>query len=108
MKSSLIISDLSYLQPINEHSVVVGSGKVYANTDTLADTSYEYALGGAGAVAIGDSTYTNTKTKAQVKKVGYLSSSTADATAKAYASSDYQTASSFSNDSSISLFISND
>jgi|JI7StandDraft_1071085.scaffolds.fasta_scaffold43095_2 hypothetical protein len=107
MKNCLIISDLSYLQPITESSIVVGGGKVYAGTDTITATGYGYALAGAGAVAIGETTYTNTQTKTNVQKLGFLSSSSADATAIAYARTGNQTASSQSSNTSISLVVTN-
>ncbi|HEY9865723.1 MAG TPA: hypothetical protein V6D21_16245 [Candidatus Obscuribacterales bacterium] len=107
MKNCLIISDLSYLQPITESSIVVGGGKVYAGTDTITATGYGYALAGAGAVAIGETTYTNTQTKTNVKKLGFLSSSDANASATAYAKTGKQTALSRSNNTSMSLVVTN-
>jgi hypothetical protein len=106
VRNFLIISDLSYLQPINESSIVYG-GNIYAGTVTTTTTSPGYATAGAGAVAIGETTYTNTQTKTNVKNLGSLDYSRADATATAYAKTGNQTASSQNSSTSISLNLTN-
>lgn len=106
VRNLLIISDLSYLQPINESSVVYG-GNIYAGTVTTTTTGLGSATAGAGAVAIGETTHTNAQTKTNVKNLGSLASSRADATATAYAKTGNQTASSRSDSTSISLVITN-
>ncbi|WP_254173881.1 TonB-dependent receptor [Planktothrix pseudagardhii] len=103
MSSFLIISDLSYLQPITESNIVLGGGSVYASTNTITATGSGYAVAGAGAGAIGEITYTNTNTKTRVKTVGSLNYSKSDATAIAYAKTGNETASSSSFDTSILL-----
>jgi hypothetical protein len=106
VRNFLIISDLSYLQSINESSIVYG-GNVYAGTVTTTTTGLGYATAGAGAVAIGETTYTNTQSKTNVKNLGSLDYSRADATATAYAKTGNQTASSRSSSTSISLDLTN-
>jgi hypothetical protein len=100
------ISDLSYLQPINESSIVVG-GNIYAGTVTTTKTGVGYATSGAGAVAIGDTTYTNAQSKTNVQNLGSLASSKADAIGTAYARNENRTASSQSISTSISLELTN-
>lgn len=106
MKKVLIISDLTYLEPINESesTVVVGGGNVYA--DTFATTTAEpgYAIAVAGAVATGNDTYTNTAANTTVKDLGSLEYSRAKATGTAYAKTGNQTASSTIRSTSISFF----
>ncbi|MEG4028669.1 MULTISPECIES: TonB-dependent receptor [unclassified Microcoleus] len=104
MKYCLIISDLSYLEPIKESTVIVGGGNVYG--DTFATTTAEpgYAIAVAGGFAIGNQTYTNTLTNTTVKDLGSLEYSRANATATAYARTGNQSASSTIRTTSISFF----
>ncbi|AFZ10254.1 TonB-dependent receptor [Oscillatoria nigro-viridis PCC 7112] len=106
MKYCLIISDLSYLEPINESesTVVVGGGNVYADTFATTTAGPGYAVAVAGGVAIGNQTYTNTVTNTTVKDFGSLEYSRANATATAYARTGNQTASSTIRSTSISFF----
>lgn len=106
MKGALIISDLSYLQPIVKNLPIIG-GKVYAHTVATAITGFEYAVAGANGTAIGETTYTQTQAKTNVNKLGLLSSSTADAAATAYAQTGNKKAFYSSRNNSISLSISN-
>lgn len=92
--------------PIYENSAVVG-GKVYAGTFTSTVTGFGYGAADAGAVAVGETSYTNTRTKTNVKEVGSINSSRADAMAKAYARTGNHIASSLSNSSSISIYVTN-
>ncbi|MEA5572990.1 TonB-dependent receptor [Calothrix sp. UHCC 0171] len=105
MRNFLIISDLSYLQSINNSSLLVGGA--YAGAVTTTKTSQGFATAGAGAVAIGETTYTYTKTKATVKNRGSLDYSRADATALAYARTGNKIASSRDRNTSISLYLTN-
>ncbi|MEG4625340.1 TonB-dependent receptor [Microcoleus sp. w1-18aA5] len=106
MKYCLIISDLSYLEPINESesTVVQGGSNVYA--DTFATTTAEpgYAIAVAGGLAIGNETYTNAVTNTTVKDLGSLEYSRANSTARAYARTGNQSASSTIRSTSISFF----
>ncbi|GAX39887.1 hypothetical protein NIES4075_08490 [Tolypothrix sp. NIES-4075] len=106
VRNLLIISDLSYLQSIDESSIVYG-GNVYAGTVTTTTTGLKYATADAGAVAIGETTYTNAQTKTNVQNLGSLDYSRADATATAYAKTGNQTALSRSSSTSISLDLTN-
>ncbi len=103
MSNLLIISDLSYLKPIIKSELVLGGRSVYASTSTTANTGVGYAVAVGNAVAIGEMTYTNTNTKAEVKKVGSLNSSKSNSKAIAYAKTGNETASSSSFHTSISL-----
>lgn len=105
MKNFLIISDLSHLQPIKDSSVVVGG--VYADTFTLTSTNPEFATADAGAVAIGETTYTNTQTKTTVTKRGIFDYLRADATAIAFAMTGNKIAISWMSSTSISLYLTN-
>ncbi|MBD2212426.1 TonB-dependent receptor [Nostoc linckia FACHB-104] len=100
MRKLLIISDLSYLQPLNESSPVVG-GYVYAVTVTGTSANSGSATAVAGAVAIGDNTYTNTVANTTVKNWGSAESTRADAQAIAYGNTGNQTAKSWSKSTSI-------
>lgn len=91
MKNCLVIFDLNYLQDINDSTITGGSVSAGGFTSTEADR--DSALATAGAFAIGDSTYTNTKTNAVNRNIGLVDYSSADATAASYAHSDNQTAS---------------
>ena len=104
MKSSLIISELSYLEPINESSIVVGGKGVYADTYATTSAGPGYALAVVGALAIGDETYTSTAANTTVKDLGSLEFSRAKATGTAYATTGNQTASSTIRSTSISFF----
>ncbi|MEG4272371.1 MULTISPECIES: TonB-dependent receptor [unclassified Microcoleus] len=106
MKYCLIISDLSYLEPINESeiTVVVGGGNVYADTFATTAAGRGYAIAVAGGLAIGNQTYTNTVTNTTVKDLGNLEYSRAYATGTAYANTGNQTASSTIRSTSISFF----
>lgn len=104
LRNRLIISDLNYLQHITETNAVVGCG-VYADTVTTTKTGKGYATSDAGAIAIGDITYTEVRTLTDVKKIGIATLSKADSSAKAYAKSGYKTASSLSVDKSLSSYI---
>lgn len=104
MKSSLIISDLSYLEPINESNIVVGGGNVYAGTFATTSAGHGYAIAVVGASAIGNNTYTNTTANTTVKDLGSLEFSIAKATGTAYATTGNQTASSTIRSTSISFF----
>ena len=101
MKNCLVISDLSYLQNINE--TILTGGYVSARGFTFSDTNSGSANAGAGASASGDSTYTNTRTGTVVKNLGFVDYSSAIATAEAYAHSQDRTASYLSSNSSISI-----
>lgn len=105
MKNLLIISDLSYLQPITESNIVVGGGNVYADTNTITAAGLGYAVAGAGAGALGQTTYTNAQTQTTVKNLSFLNYSKATATATAYAMTGNQTALSRSSDISILLVV---
>ncbi|MFH7028979.1 MAG: TonB-dependent receptor [Heteroscytonema crispum UTEX LB 1556] len=104
MRNFLIISDLNYLHPINETSIVVG-GNVYAGTVTATTASPGSATAVAGAGAIGETTYTDAQSKITVKHRGSLNDSRAEATAIAYARTGDETASSSSRSISRSLQI---
>lgn len=104
MKNLLIISDLSYLEPINESSIVLGGGNVYADTFATTTAGSGSAIAVAGGLAIGDETYTNTTANTTVKDLGSLEYSRAKATATAYAKTGNQTASSTIRSTSISFF----
>ncbi|MEG4197526.1 TonB-dependent receptor [Microcoleus sp. Pol12A5] len=104
MKNVLIISDLSYLEPIDESSVVVGGGNVYAGTYATTSAGPGYALAVVGASAIGSDTYTSTGANTTVKDFGSLEFSRAKATGTAYATTGNQTASSTIRSTSISFF----
>jgi hypothetical protein len=106
MRNFLIISDLSYLQPINESAIVLG-GKVYADTFAATTAERELATADAGAVARGDNTLASTQTSTTVGSRGRLDYSRANATAIAYARTGNQIASSRSSSSSIGLYITN-
>lgn len=106
VKKSLVISDLNYCQLIDDNTVVLG-GYVYADTVTATKTGRGYAIADAGAVAIGETTYTNAITKTNAKKRGSLTSSTADAIALAYAQTGNQIALSLSRNTSISRYVTN-
>ncbi|MEG4502250.1 TonB-dependent receptor [Microcoleus sp. F6_B4] len=107
MSSSLIISDLNYLQPLAQSSIVVGGSSVYAGTVTTTNIGLGYAVAGADAVAIGQTTYTNTQTNTTVKNLGMLNYSIADATAIAYAKTGDREASFSSFNTSIFLNFTN-
>ncbi len=95
IKHCLIISDLSYLQPIKEESsIVVGGGNVYAGTFATTTVGFGSAIAVAGGLAIGDETYTSTVSNTTVKDWGSLEYSRAYATATAYARTGNETASS--------------
>ena len=101
MKNCLVISDLSYLQDINDSAIT--GGYVSANGFTSTQTDLWSAEAVAGAFAVGDRTYTKTKTNAVTKNFGSVNYSSANATAMSYAYSDNQTASYWSSDSSTSI-----
>lgn len=103
MKNCLVISDLSFLQDIDNSNITGGYVSAYGFTSTRADPGSADAT--AGAFASGDNTYTNTKAKTRVKKTGYLDYSNAEASAVSYASSDNQSAfyKSYSGSTSITL-----
>lgn len=105
MSSFLIISDLSYLQPLTESNIVVGGGRVSASTNTITAAGLGYAVAGAGAGAIGQTTYTNAQTQTTVKSLSFLNYSKATGIATAYAQTGNQTASSRSSDTSISIVV---
>lgn len=106
MKYCLIISDFSYLNPINESesTVIVGGGNVYADTFSTTKAEPGYAIAVAGGFAIGNQTYTNAVTNTTVKDLGCLEYSRAYATGTAYAKTGNQTASSTIRSTSISFF----
>ncbi|MGB8690922.1 MAG: TonB-dependent receptor [Microcoleus sp.] len=106
MKNSLIISELSYLEPIkeSESSVVVGGQGVYADTVATTTAGPGYAIAVVGAFATGNDTYTNTTANTTLKDLGSLEFSRAKATGTAYASTRNQTASSTIRSTSISFF----
>ena len=101
MKNCLVIFDLSYLQDIDESSLV--GGYVSAGGYTFTDTNSDSANAGAGAFAVGDSTYTNTRTKTVGKDLGFVDYSSARASATSSAHSENQSAFYKSDSSSISI-----
>ena len=103
MKKVLIISDLSYLQPIKESNLVIGGSNVYADTFATTTAGSGSAIAVAGGFAIGNDTYTNTRANTTVKDLGSLEYSKAKATATAYAKTGNQTASSTFRSTSISF-----
>lgn len=105
VRNFLIISDLSYLQPIAESSVIMGG--VYAGTVTSTKTGRGYADADAGAVAVGETTYANAQTETTVRKTDSLDYSRANARSEAYARTGNQTASSRSSSSSTSFYLNN-
>ncbi|MEG3848876.1 TonB-dependent receptor [Microcoleus sp. herbarium19] len=84
MKNVLIISDLSYLEPIKDSSIVVGGRNPYASTFATTTVGPGSAFAVAGALAIGDDTYTSTEANTTVKDLGSLEYSKAYATGTAY------------------------
>ena len=101
MKNCLVIDDLDYLQNTDE-GILVG-GYVSAGGSTSANTNSDSANASANAYASGDSTYTDTRTRTVVKDLGLVDYSSAKSTAKAYARSGNETASYWSDSSSISI-----
>jgi hypothetical protein len=104
MKNALIISDLSYLEPIDERSIVVGGRNVSASTYGTTSAGPGYAIAVVGAFATGDNTSTNTGANTTVQDLGSLQFSRAKATGTAYATNGDQTASSTFRSTSISFF----
>lgn len=104
MPNVLIISDLSYLEPIDESSIVAGGRKVSASTYGTTEAGPGYAIAVVGAFATGHDTYTNTTANTTVKDLGSLEFSRAKATGTAYATNGGQTASSTFRSTSISFF----
>jgi hypothetical protein len=104
MKNSLIISDLSYLEAIDESSIVVGGKGVYTDIYGTTSAGPGYAIAVVGAFATGNDTYTNTTANTTVKDFGSLEFSRAKATGTAYATTGNQTASSTIRSTSISFF----
>ncbi|BAZ15620.1 hypothetical protein NIES4071_74920 [Calothrix sp. NIES-4071] len=102
--NSLTISDLSYLQDINESSAVEG-GNTNAVTATVTSSGPGYAIAGASSFASGQATYAGTQTNTNVQNIGLFKSSTADATARAFAQTGNQIAISSSSSTSIWLSI---
>lgn len=101
MNNCLVISDLSYLHDVNDSAIT--GGYVSANGFTSTKTDPWSAEATAGAFAVGDRTYTQTKTNAVTKNIGSINYSSANATAMSYAYSDNQTATYWSSSSSISI-----
>lgn len=106
MKNCFIISDLSYYQPLDRSKEIVG-GSVYADTNTRSHTRPGHASADAGAVAFGDDTFVNTRTKTKVGSRGSLDYSRAEARATAYARTGNHTARSRSSHDSVDLYITN-
>lgn len=104
MKNALIISDLSYLEPIDESSIVVGGRNVSASTSASTSAGPGYAIAVVGAFATGDHTSTNTAANTTVQDFGSLQFSRAKATGTAYGTTGNQTASSTIRSTSISFF----
>ena len=103
MKNCLVIDDLDYLQNTDEGILVGGYVSAGGSTSARTNSNSANAGAGAGAYASGDSTYTDTRTRTVVKDLGLVDYSSAKSTAKAYARSGGETASYWSDSSSISI-----
>ena len=101
MKNCLVISDLNYIEKIDDSTIM--GGYVWAQGFTSTQTDIGSAEAVAGAFAIGDRSYTETNTNAVTKDIGSVNYSSANATAMSYARSGNQTASYWSSSSSISI-----
>lgn len=101
MNNCLVISDLNYLQDIEDNALIGGYVSANGYTYTEAGSSFTNAM--AGASAVGELTFTSTLAITEVKKIGWGNFSSATASSQAYAYSSNQFAS-FSSYSSSTLF----